>query len=96
MSVDLDQNGNGFIFLPSNDYTEVLRLPVSGYKTIGTPARIELQATDRAGMCMHINRIEGTDDYILSGAAQRSRSLFFKIKIQSPLFNIILQIIYKE
>lgn len=68
MSVDLDQNGNGFIFLPSNDYTEVLRLPVSGYKTIGTPARIELQATDRAGMCMHINRIEGTDDYILSGA----------------------------
>lgn len=68
MSLCLDASGNGYMFFPSNDYTEVLRLPVSNYKTVGAPARIELQATDKAGMCMHINRIENTDEYLLSGA----------------------------
>ena len=68
MSLNLDKDGNGFVFFPSNDYSETLRIPISNFKNVGTPASIELQSDNKAGMCMHINRIEGTDDYILSGA----------------------------
>lgn len=68
MSLNLDSDGNGFVFFPSNDYSEVLRFPISNYKNVGAPACIELQDNDKAGMCMHINRIEGTDDYLLSGS----------------------------
>lgn len=68
MSLALDANGNGYMFFPSNDYSDVLRLPISNFKTVGAPARIELQAANKAGMCMHINRIENSDEYLLSGA----------------------------
>jgi hypothetical protein len=68
MSMNLDKDGNGFVFFPANDYSEALRIPISNFKNVGTPTSIELQADNKAGMCMHINRIEGTDDYILSGA----------------------------
>ena len=68
MSLNLDKDGNGFVFFPANDYSETLRIPISNFKNVGTPASIELQSDNKAGMCMHINRIEGTDDYILSGA----------------------------
>ena len=68
MSLNLDKDGNGFVFFPANDYSETLRIPISNFKNVGTPASIELQSDNKAGLCMHINRIEGTDDYILSGA----------------------------
>lgn len=68
MSVNLDAQGNGYIFFGSNDYSDMLRVPVSNWKTVGEPTRIELKNEDKAGMSMHVYRVENTDDYVLSGA----------------------------
>ena len=51
MSLNLDKDGNGFVFFPANDYSETLRIPISNFKNVGTPASIELQSDNKAGKC---------------------------------------------
>lgn len=67
MSLSLDANGNGFMFFGANMNAEdFIRVPISAYKTVGTPEVIPVQGT-LPGICTNVYRVDGTDQYILSG-----------------------------
>ncbi|MBB2949929.1 MULTISPECIES: DUF4623 domain-containing protein [Sphingobacterium] len=65
MSVNLDKNGNGYIFLGDNAGTKVLRLKVSNYKTVGDP--FVISAAVNVGSWSSFNQIGETDDYLFTG-----------------------------
>ena len=67
MSLTLDASGNGFIYFGANNTGEdFIRVPISAYKTVGTPEVIPVQGT-WPGLCTNVYRVDGTDEYIYSG-----------------------------
>lgn len=69
MSVDLDKNGNGYIFLGANpgqtDYN-VLRLKVAGFTNISSPAH--LKVATYGGYWSSFNKVDrSSTDYIYTG-----------------------------
>lgn len=65
MSASLDENGNGYFFFGDNAVTSIMRLTVSNYTDI-TEVKI-LPTHPGVSFCMSMNRVEGTDDYLLTG-----------------------------
>lgn len=65
MSLNIDKNGNGFIYFGDNASTKILRLTVTGHKTINTPT--VLTSSSNATMVTNVYRIEDTQQYIWSG-----------------------------
>lgn len=68
ISVNIDKNGNGFIFFGDNASTSILRLTVSNHKTIGSP--VVLPSSSNATGFMNVYRIENTNQYLWSGIRQ--------------------------
>lgn len=67
MSLNIDNNGDGYIFFGENNANSILRLTVSNHKTVGEPA--VLAADNKMRVAMNIYRYENTNDYLYSGAA---------------------------
>jgi hypothetical protein len=65
MSMDLDENGNGYMYFGDNAVTEVLRFTVSNYTTVTNP--VVLPTATGATAFMSFNRIVGTNEYLFSG-----------------------------
>lgn len=65
ISVNIDKNGNGFIFFGDNASTKFLRLTVSNHKTIGDPK--VLASSSDATLVTNVYRIEDTDEYVWAG-----------------------------
>lgn len=65
ISVNIDKNGNGFIFFGDNTSSKFLRLTVSNHKTIDAPK--VLLSNSNAGMVTNVFRIEDTDQYVWAG-----------------------------
>ncbi|ETD17592.1 MULTISPECIES: DUF4623 domain-containing protein [Prevotellaceae] len=65
MSLNIDKNGNGYIFFGDNASAEILRLTVTAHKTVSDP--IALPSVSGATACMGIYRIEETSQYVFSG-----------------------------
>jgi hypothetical protein len=65
MSTNIDENGNGFIYFGDNLVTSIMRLTVSNFTTI-TEVKI-LPTQPGVSFCMSMNRVEKTDDYLLTG-----------------------------
>ncbi len=65
MSATLDKNGNGYMFFGDNAVTEITRLTVSNFTEI-TDVKV-LPTQPGVSFCMSMNRVEDTDDYILTG-----------------------------
>ena len=65
MSLNIDKDGNGYIFFGDNGSTEILRFTVTGHKTIGNPTILPSNSDMTANMSMY--RIENTSQYLLSG-----------------------------
>ncbi len=72
VNMDLDEKGNGYIFLPGNARKDVLRLTVKNGKEISSPAILK---ADMTGSFFYdtITRIDGTDLYIHSGSTMIPR-----------------------
>lgn len=68
MSVNIDKNGNGYIFFGDNKSTSFLRLTVSNHKTIGTPK--VFSSSSNATLITNVYRIEDTEQYVWSGIRQ--------------------------
>lgn len=66
LSVNLDDNGNGFMFFGDNAATSILRLSVTNYTTIGSPLVIPAPVVG-AGAWITYNHVAGTDQYIYTG-----------------------------
>lgn len=67
MSLTLDASGNGFIYFGANPTGEdFIRVPISAYKTVGTPEVVPVQGT-LPGLCTNVYRVDGTEEYIYSG-----------------------------
>lgn len=65
MSVDLDENGNGYMFFGDNAVTTILRLKVTNYTTISDPE--VLPNTSGSTFVMSFNQVGNTEDYIYTG-----------------------------
>lgn len=69
MSVSLDENGNGYIFLgvnPSQTNYKVLRLKVTAFKTVTEPTLINVGTY--GGFWASYNQVDGSpDDYLYTG-----------------------------
>ncbi|HTG57696.1 MAG TPA: DUF4623 domain-containing protein, partial [Niabella sp.] len=65
MSVNLDANGNGFIYFGDNAVSKILRLKVTGYTTVTEPT--VLPNSSGATFVMSFNRVGNTGDYIFTG-----------------------------
>ena len=65
MSVNLDQNGNGFMYFGDNAISKILRLTVTNYTTISSPT-VLTNATG-SSLSMSFNRVGNTSDYIYTG-----------------------------
>ena len=65
ISVNIDKNGNGFIFFGDNASTKFLRLTVSNHKSISEPKVLTSSAD--ATMVTNVYRIEDTDQYVWAG-----------------------------
>lgn len=69
MSVDLDESGNGYIFLgvnPSQTNYKVLRLKVTAFKNVTEPTLINVATF--GGLWASYNKVDGSpDDYIYTG-----------------------------
>lgn len=65
MSATIDANGNGYFFLGDNAVTGIMRLTVADFTNI-TEVKI-LPSQQGVSFCMSMNRVEDTDDYILTG-----------------------------
>ncbi len=68
ISVNVDTNGNGFIFFGDNASKTILRLTVSKHTTIGDP--VVLPSNANVTGFMNVYRIENTDQYVWSGVRQ--------------------------
>lgn len=64
-SLNIDKNGNGYIYFGDNASTKILRFTISNHKTIGAPAVFPSNPDVTA--FMNINGIEGTSQYVWSG-----------------------------
>lgn len=65
MSVNLDENGNGFMFFGDNAVSKILRLTVTNYTTISDPT--VLTNSPGSTFVMSFNRVGNTGDYIYTG-----------------------------
>lgn len=65
MSVNLDENGNGYMFFGDNAVTKILRLTVTNYTTISAPT--VLNNSPGSTFLMSMNRVGNTADYIFTG-----------------------------
>src|SRR5690606_35561049 len=65
MSVNLDEDGNGFMFFGDNAATKVMRLKVTNYTTISDVRAFNSQTG--VTFCMSYNRIGNTGEYIFTG-----------------------------
>jgi hypothetical protein len=65
MSVNLDGNGNGFMYFGDNAVTKILRLKVTNYTTVTDPTVL----TNASGstFVMSFNQVGNTTDYIFTG-----------------------------
>ncbi len=68
ISINIDENGNGFIFYGDNASTSILRLTVTNHKTISDP--VVLPSSSGATAFMNVYRVENTDQYVWSGVRQ--------------------------
>lgn len=64
-SMNLDENGNGFIFLGANDKSSILRFTVANWTEV-TETKV-LDTHPGVSNVMTYNQVEDTDDYLLSG-----------------------------
>ena len=67
MSLNIDKNGDGYIFFGENTAQNILRLTVSDHKNVSEP--IILPADPKMKVSMNIYRYENTSDYLYSGLA---------------------------
>jgi hypothetical protein len=65
MSVNLDANGNGYIFMGDNAVSKLIRLTVTNYTTITDPT--VLTNAPLSTFMMSYNRVGNTGDYIYTG-----------------------------
>jgi hypothetical protein len=83
MSIDLDENGNGYIFLGNNRASVaapplVLRFTVKGFTTISDPTPVDPPAY--GGLWTGYNRVDGSDnEYIYSGAGGAASGKFMLV-----------------
>lgn len=64
-SMDLDENGNGYMFMGDNDKTAILRYTIKNYTEVTEPK--VLSTHPGVSNVMTYNQVEDTDDYLLSG-----------------------------
>ena len=67
MSLNIDKNGDGYIFFGENTAQNILRLTVSDHKNVSEPTI--LPADPKMKVSMNIYRYENTSDYLYSGLA---------------------------
>lgn len=67
MSLNIDKNGDGYIFFGENTAQNILRLTVSDHKTVGDPTILPADA--KMKVAMNIYRYANTGDYLYSGLA---------------------------
>jgi hypothetical protein len=65
MSVNLDENGNGYMYFGDNAVTKILRLTVTNWTTISDPT--VLPNASGSSFVMSFNRVGTTGDYIYTG-----------------------------
>lgn len=65
MSLNIDKNGNGFIFFGDNASTKILRLTVTNHKVVDAPA--VFPSNGNAGLSTTVFRVEETSLYLWSG-----------------------------
>lgn len=65
MSVNLDANGNGFMYFGDNAISKILRLTVTNYTTISNPT--VLTNAPGSSLSMSFNQVGNTSDYIYTG-----------------------------
>lgn len=65
MSIDIDENGNGFMFFGDNAATKILRLTVTNFTTVSEPT--VLPSLKVATSFMSFNQVEDTSEYIFTG-----------------------------
>lgn len=65
MSVNLDANGNGYMFFGDNAISKILRLTVTNYTTISDPT--VLANAPGSSLSMSFNQVGNTSDYIYTG-----------------------------
>ncbi len=63
MSIDIDENGNGYFFFGDNAATSILRFTVTNYTNVGNPVVLAAPVAN-AGAWVSYNRVAGTDQYI--------------------------------
>lgn len=68
ISVNIDKDGNGFIFYGDNASTSILRLTVTNHKTVGNPT--VLPSSSSATGFMNVYEVENTGQYVWSGIRQ--------------------------
>lgn len=67
LSVCLDENGNGYIFLFTQDGKQMLRLDVSGFNAVSNPYIIDAPA--EVSYYASVNRVDGSEnEYVLTSA----------------------------
>src|SRR5690606_951801 len=71
MSVNLDDNGNGYIFFGDNAGGKGLRLKVTGYTTISAPAAFAIDSAGHAWTTW--TQVGNTGNYLFSAHSLRSR-----------------------
>lgn len=65
LSVNIDENGNGYIYFGDNAVTQILRFKVTNFTEITDPTILPTQTG--LGGFMNINRIGNSDQYLLTG-----------------------------
>ena len=65
MSVNLDENGNGYMYFGDNAVTKVLRLTVTGYTDISDP--VVFDNAPGSSFVMSYNQIGQTNNYLFTG-----------------------------
>jgi hypothetical protein len=68
ISVNLDVNGNGYIFMPQNGQPKILRITVKNFTEASDPVLLDVET--HAGFYTTIKQVDGVPgEYILSGNA---------------------------
>lgn len=65
LSVNIDEDGNGYIYFGDNAVTQILRFKVTNFTEISEPKILDSQPG--LGAFMNINRIGNSDQYLLTG-----------------------------
>ncbi len=90
MSVNLDQNGNGYMFFGDNNggavnIRDILRVRVTNYTTLSDPTSLSAHAGVTAWMTM--TQVPNTGDYILTGYAAPIRLVSESASLSFALSN---------